>query len=159
MNEFGAGRLPEDEYILLQSQYENYDNRSITIKGWVASGATVAIALGFSTTHKFSYLIPVAVGIIVVSIWYLETYWKLFQYALRPRIQVIEAHFRRTHSACTPTRRHSRYTSGGSVATEGIFRWSVRKRGRMTGSVRKRALMRGRRSASARWRSDSKRSL
>ena len=39
-------------------------------------------------------MIPVAVGIIVVSIWYLETYWKLFQYALRPRIQVIEAHFR-----------------------------------------------------------------
>ncbi|MBP7000853.1 hypothetical protein [Amaricoccus sp.] len=84
----------KDEYILLQNLYEDYDRRSITIKGWVASGAIVAIALGFNESYSLNYLIPIAVAIVTISIWYVETYWKMFQAALRPRIKVIEAHFR-----------------------------------------------------------------
>lgn len=34
------------------------------------------------------------VGIVVIIVWYLEAYWKLFQYALADRIRVIEAYFR-----------------------------------------------------------------
>ena len=36
-----------DEYLFLQGQYEDYDKRSLTIKGWVSTGAIAALALAF----------------------------------------------------------------------------------------------------------------
>jgi hypothetical protein len=83
-----------DEYLFLQQQYEDYDKRSLTIKGWVSSGAIAALALGFSTSYKLTFLIPIFVSVVVVMVWYLEAYWKLFQYALSDRIRILEAHFR-----------------------------------------------------------------
>lgn len=81
-----------DEYLMLQSQYEDYDNRSLTIKGWVTGGALVATSLTVSGDK--SWIIPLCIGVVVASIWYLEACWKLFQYALRGRINEIEAYFR-----------------------------------------------------------------
>lgn len=84
----------KDEYLLLQNQYEDFDRRSLTIKGWVASGAAAALAISFSTSYRLSVLIPVFVAVIALVFWYLEAKWKLFQYALSDRIRVIEAYFR-----------------------------------------------------------------
>jgi hypothetical protein len=85
----------KDEYFFLQAQYEDYDRRSLQIKGWVSSGAVAALALAFNTSSMTGALIlPVIAATIVVAIWYLEAYWKLFQYALADRIRIIEAHFR-----------------------------------------------------------------
>jgi hypothetical protein len=84
----------KDEYLLLQNQYEDFDRRSLTIKGWVASGAAAALAISFSTNYRLSVLIPVFVTVIALVFWYLEAKWKLFQYALADRIRVIEAYFR-----------------------------------------------------------------
>jgi hypothetical protein len=84
----------KDEYLLLQNQYEDFDRRSLTIKGWVASGAAAALAISFSTSYRLSVLIPVFVTVIALVFWYLEAKWKLFQYALADRIRVIEAYFR-----------------------------------------------------------------
>jgi hypothetical protein len=84
----------KDEYLLLQNQYEDFDRRSLTIKGWVASGAAAALAISFSTSYRLSVLIPMFVAIIATVFWYLEAKWKLFQYALADRIRVIEAYFR-----------------------------------------------------------------
>jgi hypothetical protein len=84
----------KDEYLLLQNQYEDFDRRSLTIKGWVASGAAAALAISFSTSYRVSVLIPVFVTVIALVFWYLEAKWKLFQYALADRIRVIEAYFR-----------------------------------------------------------------
>lgn len=84
----------KDEYLLLQNQYEDYDRRSLTIKGWVGSGAAAALALAFNTSYHAGLLIPLFVIVISAVFWYLEAYWKLFQYALADRIRIIEAYFR-----------------------------------------------------------------
>jgi hypothetical protein len=84
----------KDEYLLLQNQYEDYDRRSLTIKGWVGSGAAAALALAFNSSCRAALLVPVFVAVIAAVFWYLEAYWKVFQYSLADRIRVIEAYFR-----------------------------------------------------------------
>jgi hypothetical protein len=84
----------KEEYLLLQNQYEDYDRRSLTIKGWVGSGTTAALALAFNNSYRGAVLIPVFVIAIAATFWYLEAYWKLFQYAIADRIRIIEAFFR-----------------------------------------------------------------
>ena len=54
----------KDEYLLLQNQYEDYDRRSLTIKGWVGSGAAAALALAFNSSYRAALLIPVFVDLI-----------------------------------------------------------------------------------------------
>ena len=83
-----------DEYLFLQGQYEDYDKRSLTIKGWVSTGAAGALALSFSGGYTGKAVVPIMTAVIVLSVWYLEASWKLFQYALSDRIRVIEAYFR-----------------------------------------------------------------
>ncbi len=83
-----------DEYLFIQGQYEDYDKRSLTIKGWIGSGAIAALAIAFNSTYKFAFVIPLIAFVIVCVVWYLEAYWKLFQYALADRIRIIEAYFR-----------------------------------------------------------------
>lgn len=83
-----------DEYLFLQTQYEDFDKRSLSIKGWVSSGAIAALALSFSSSHRLTILIPGFIAAIVITVWYLEAHWKLFQYALADRIRIIEAYFR-----------------------------------------------------------------
>jgi hypothetical protein len=86
--------LMKEEYFFLQGQYEDYDRRSLVIKGWVSAGATAALALSFSATQSYAYCIPFLIAIVSGVFWYLEAYWKLFQYALSDRIRIIEADFR-----------------------------------------------------------------
>jgi hypothetical protein len=85
----------KDEYLLLQNQYEDYDKRSLTIKGWVSAGAAAALALAPNSSFMVVGLfLPISVAVIVAAIWWLEAYWKVFQYALNDRIRMIEAYFR-----------------------------------------------------------------
>jgi hypothetical protein len=84
----------KDEYLLLQDQYEDFDRRSLTIKGWIATGAAAALAISFSATSRLAYAVPVIVAILTAVFWYLEAYWRLFQDAIGDRIRVIEAYFR-----------------------------------------------------------------
>lgn len=84
----------KDEYLFLQNQYEDFDRRSLTIKGWLSTGGIAAIAISFNSSYKDVYIIPIFVASIAAVFWYLECYWKLFRYALRDRIRVIEAYFR-----------------------------------------------------------------
>ena len=37
----------KDEWLLLQNHYEDFDRRSLTIKGWVSTGATAGLAIAF----------------------------------------------------------------------------------------------------------------
>src|SRR4051812_2684207 len=77
----------KDEYLLLQNLYEDFDRRSLTIKGWVAAGAIAALGLSFNISYSFAAIIPGFVVIISFIFWYLETKWKMFQYALTDRIR------------------------------------------------------------------------
>lgn len=89
-------RLPllKDEYLFLQQQYEDYDRRSLTIKGWVGSGSVAALALAFNAKHPAAALIPLFTIVLAVVIWMLEANWKLFQHSFAYRIRTLEAHFR-----------------------------------------------------------------
>jgi hypothetical protein len=84
----------KDEYLLLQNQYEDYDKRSLTIKGWISGGAAAALGLAFNSDKPAASFVPAIVAVIVLAVWYLEAYWKVFQYALGDRIRIIEAYFR-----------------------------------------------------------------
>lgn len=84
----------KEEYIFLQGQYEDFDKRSLMMKGWVSSGTIAALALALSASYNSSLLIAFSVSLLLGVVWYLEAEWKLFQYALTDRIRVIEAYFR-----------------------------------------------------------------
>ncbi|QMW22301.1 hypothetical protein [Sandaracinobacteroides saxicola] len=92
MDDVERDKFLKDEYMKLQDQYEDYDRRSLTIKGWISAGAAGAIALGFQKGE--SPVILLVVAGFALCFWYLEASWKIFQYALRLRIQELERHFR-----------------------------------------------------------------
>jgi hypothetical protein len=84
----------KDEYLLLQNQYEDFDRRTLTIKGWVGTSAFAALAVSFGTSNKYAYIFPLMVAALAGVFWYLEAHWKLFQQATADRIRIIEAFFR-----------------------------------------------------------------
>ncbi|MCV6620948.1 MAG: hypothetical protein OIF51_04260, partial [Cellvibrionaceae bacterium] len=84
----------KEEYFKLQDQYEQYDNRALQIKGWIAAGAIAGIAIGFEDGKSADGMLWVIIAVLSACFWYLETKWKQFQYALGDRIQVLEAYFR-----------------------------------------------------------------
>lgn len=79
---------------ILQDQYEDFDRRTLTIKGWIGAGAFAALAVSFSISSKYAYIAPLLVAILACVFWYLEAHWKLFQEAMADRIRIIEAYFR-----------------------------------------------------------------
>lgn len=90
----------KDEYLKLLDNYESFDSRSLTIKGWVATGAVTALALSFGKDipEAAKSAAPVFVAALTITFWGLETAWKLFQSALQDRIRTIEAYFRNDQS-------------------------------------------------------------
>jgi hypothetical protein len=86
--------LLKDEYLLLQNHYEDFDRRSLTIKGWIAAGAVTALAISFGSSFRYAWVLPILVAVLAAAFWYIEAYWKLFQSAIGDRIRIIEAYFR-----------------------------------------------------------------
>ena len=85
--------LLKEEYFFLQQQYQAFDDKTLTIKGWISTGAIAGLALAFGNEVHHAYLIPCFIIVISCIFWYLEAYWKLFQYAFSDRIRIIEAYF------------------------------------------------------------------
>jgi hypothetical protein len=85
----------KDEYLLLQGQYEDFDRRSITIKGWVTGGSILGFGTAFAQGQQLvSISILAIIALLSAVVWYLEATWKQFQYAFQQRIITIEAFFR-----------------------------------------------------------------
>jgi hypothetical protein len=84
----------KDEYLKLQDQYEDFDRRSLTIKGWVSAGAAIAIVTGLKADGRFAIPQWIAIASFALTFWYLEARWKQFQYALAGRIRELERYFR-----------------------------------------------------------------
>ena len=84
----------KDEYLLLQDQYEDFDRRALTIKGWVGTSAFAALAVSFGSSNKYACIFPLMVAALAGVFWYLEAHWKLFQQATADRTRIIEAFFR-----------------------------------------------------------------
>src|SRR4051794_13163635 len=81
----------KDEYFKLQDQYEVFDQRSLQIKGWIASAAVAGVALGFDKAGRKVWIV---VAVIAACVWLLEAFWKMFQYGFRDRIRTLEGYFR-----------------------------------------------------------------
>lgn len=79
------------EYLLLQGQYEAYDQRALSLKALVAPLLGAGIAIGLKE-HSLSILSATAV--LAASLWYLEAVWKSFQYCFTDRIKLLESWFR-----------------------------------------------------------------
>jgi hypothetical protein len=82
--------LLKDEYLMLQRFYEDFDARSLTIKGWSATIATAALGVGFYQS-EFLWLFAAGASL---AFWFLEALWKTFQYCYTARIRAIENAFR-----------------------------------------------------------------
>lgn len=78
----------KDEYIMLQTLYEDMDSKALTIKNWAI---TVALAIvGASILRDQKNLLWLAAGTSLVF-WYLEAYWRGLSHFFAVRIQEIEA--------------------------------------------------------------------
>jgi hypothetical protein len=78
--------LLKDEYIQLQSFYEDIDKRALTIKGWNITISLASIGAGFLISP---YLWPIA-ALAAIMFWYLEAFWRNYHYFLSVRITEIE---------------------------------------------------------------------
>jgi hypothetical protein len=80
--------LLKDEYIMLQTLYEDMDSKGLTIKNWAI---TVALAIiGTSVLKGEKNLLWLAFAASLVF-WYLEAYWRGLSHFFAVRIQNIEA--------------------------------------------------------------------
>lgn len=76
------------EYILVQGQYEAFDQRALTLKGLATPLLGAGLAVGFK---EGSSGILLATVVVAASLWLLEAVWKSFQYCLVDRIRDLEA--------------------------------------------------------------------
>ncbi|WP_321380260.1 hypothetical protein [Rhizobium sp.] len=79
------------EYIMLQTHYEAFDARALTIKSWAAPLLAGGLGLGLK---EASIGIEFATIVASCSLWILEAIWKNFQYCYVARIKLLESYFR-----------------------------------------------------------------
>lgn len=79
------------EYVLIQGMYEAFDQRALSLKALATPLLGAAIAVGFK---EDSPSILAAALLVSLSLWLLEAIWKLFQYCLVERIELLESWFR-----------------------------------------------------------------
>lgn len=78
------------EYIHLNSLIENYDSKSLNIKAW-----SITLCVAIISSDRFiqnTSLIPYAAAA-ALFFWFIDAYWKTFQYAHFRRIGQIEDYF------------------------------------------------------------------
>lgn len=113
----------KDEYLKLQDQYEDFDRRSLTIKGWVSAGAAVAIVAGLKDEGSFGIVQWLIVAALAATFWYLEARWKQFQYALAGRLKELERYFRGEGPEPKPLQIYSSWFTHYKKATERSALW------------------------------------
>ncbi|WP_191555637.1 hypothetical protein [Brevundimonas aurantiaca] len=79
------------EYILIQGQYEAFDQRALGLKALATPLLGAGIAVG---VKEGSVVILAATIAVAICLWVLEAIWKAFQYCFTDRIQALEAWFR-----------------------------------------------------------------
>jgi hypothetical protein len=75
------------EYFQLQKAVEDFDQRSLTMKGWSVTASMAAIGAAFTQTTPALFLLA---SVSAFLFWVIEALWKSFQQAYYPRIREIE---------------------------------------------------------------------
>lgn len=83
--------LLEKEYFHLQSEIESFDEKSLTIKAWSVSLAGVIAGSSSFSDNKLAILFAAFVSLMF---WFIDGYWKTFQYANYHRVGYIEEYMR-----------------------------------------------------------------
>lgn len=79
------------EYLLIQGQYEAFDERALSMKAMTTPLLGVGIALG---AKDVSQALLLSTALVAALLWVLEAFWKVFQYRLIDRIRLLEDWFR-----------------------------------------------------------------
>ena len=79
--------LLEKEYFHIQSEIENFDEKSLTIKAW---SVTLAGAIAGSSAFTDNKMVILFAAIVSLMFWFIDGAWKTFQYANYRRIVEIE---------------------------------------------------------------------
>jgi hypothetical protein len=93
-----ADRL-QAEYLHLQKVIEDFDGRVITIKAWSVSFSLVAFLGAFATSRSGALLVASASALLF---WFIEAYWKRYQFVYYRRCNDIERYFRGEGQAIFP---------------------------------------------------------
>lgn len=80
-----------DEYVMIQGQYEAFDQRALSLKALATPLLGTGLAFGID---KGSVPIVLATALVALCLWVLEAIWKGFQYAYIERIERLESWFR-----------------------------------------------------------------
>lgn len=79
--------LLKDEYIMLQTLYEDIDGKGLTIKNWAITVSLAIIGTSFLNDKKNLLWLAFAASFLF---WYLEAYWRGLSHFFAVRIQEIE---------------------------------------------------------------------
>lgn len=79
--------LLKDEYILLQTLYEDMDSKGLTIKNWAITVALAIVGASFLIDKKNLLWLAIIASLVF---WYLEAYWRGLSHFFAVRIQEIE---------------------------------------------------------------------
>lgn len=90
------------EYLLLQSQYEAFDQRALSLKAMATPLLGAGLVIGL---QQKSILVISASIAVAFSLWLLEAIWKGFQYSFIARICLIESWFRDEERSSGPFER------------------------------------------------------
>jgi hypothetical protein len=80
--------LLKDEYVMLQTLYEDMDSKGLTIKNWAITVALAIIGTSILNDQKNLLWLAFAASLMF---WYLEAYWRGLSHFFAVRIQEIEA--------------------------------------------------------------------
>ena len=82
--------LLAQEYLQLQKTVEDFDARALTIKAWSVTFSAAGLGIAYQQGKPILLLIA---ALSAATFWLIEATRKAHQYALYPRITVIERHF------------------------------------------------------------------
>ena len=125
MNRNKLADLLKDEYIMLQTLYEDMDSKGLTIKVWAI---TVALAIiGTSILNDEKNLLWLAFGTSFVF-WYLEAYWRGLSHFFAVRIKNIEAALRNnTWEKELPLQVYSTWSEEYKKSKDQTFRYMFKR--------------------------------
>jgi hypothetical protein len=92
-------QLIEKEYFHLQSQVDQFDNKSLTIKAW---SVTLAVTVAGSSALHHNDIVLLFAALASFMFWLIDGSWKAFQYANYKRIREIEKYMRGETSMVQP---------------------------------------------------------